>query len=120
MWLPSRRSRVSSVGENTARIPVPGDPAAERLATVELCLYVLDRARSSAVAAKIVDGLAAVGVVTTSQDGEPFDPARHEAGGTVETDDPALEGVVAATEIPGFSDRGCLLRAPVVLVYRVR
>jgi molecular chaperone GrpE len=92
----------------------------ERRTLVELCLYALDRARSTAVAARIEQTLAGIGVTAVRPDGEPFDPSRHEAGGTVPTDDPGLAGVVAETEVAGFADRGRPLRAPVVLVYQRR
>lgn len=90
---------------------------AERRALVELCLYALDRARSSGVAERIEQGLAEVGVCALRPDGERFDPSRHEAGGAAATDDHSLEGTVAETEIVGFRDRGELLRVPVVTVY---
>ncbi|PPK68002.1 nucleotide exchange factor GrpE [Actinokineospora auranticolor] len=89
----------------------------ERRSMVALCLYAHDRARSSGVAERIEEGLAAVGVVALRPDGERFDPAFHEAGGTVGTDDAALDGTVAETEVVGFSDRGVLLRPPIVTVY---
>ena len=57
-----------------------------------------------------------VGVTALRPDGDRFDPAVHEAGGTLPTDDPALDGVIAETEVPGFADRGTLLRAPIVTV----
>ncbi|HEV2779049.1 MAG TPA: nucleotide exchange factor GrpE [Actinophytocola sp.] len=90
---------------------------AERKSLVQLCLYALDRARSSGVAERIEEGLAAVGVTALRPDGQRFDPAQHEAGGTVPTEDEALDGVVAETEVVGFSDRGDVLRAPIVTVY---
>jgi molecular chaperone GrpE len=90
---------------------------AERKSLVALCLYALDRARSTGVAERIEEGLAAVGVQALRPDGQRFDPTYHEAGGTVATEDDALEGVVAETEVVGFSDRGELLRAPIVTVY---
>jgi molecular chaperone GrpE len=90
---------------------------AERKSLVQLCLYALDRARSSGVAERIEEGLATVGVLAVRPDGHRFDPADHEAGGTVITEDEALDGVVAETEVVGFSDRGQLLRAPIVTVY---
>lgn len=92
----------------------------ERRALVRLCLYALDRARSAGVAERIEEGLAAVGVTAVRPDGERFDPSRHEAGGTVPTDDPALDGVIAETEVVGFDDRGQQLRAPIVTVYTLR
>jgi hypothetical protein len=90
---------------------------AERKSLVALCLYALDRARSSGVAERIEEGLAAIGVVALRPDGQRFDPTYHEAGGTVATEDEALDGVVAETEVVGFSDRGQVLRAPIVTVY---
>ncbi|GGM76348.1 nucleotide exchange factor GrpE [Longimycelium tulufanense] len=92
----------------------------ERDELVRLCLYALDRARSAGVAERIEQGLARVGVMPIRPDGERFDPGRHEAGGTVPTDDPALNGVIAETELVGFADQGRLLRAPIVTVYTAR
>jgi molecular chaperone GrpE len=89
----------------------------ERKSLVQLCLYALDRARSTGVAERIEEGLAAVGVTALRPDGQRFDPTYHEAGGTMATEDDALDGVVAETEVIGFSDRGELLRAPIVTVY---
>jgi molecular chaperone GrpE len=89
----------------------------ERRSLVALCLYALDRARSAGVAERIEEGLAGVGVCAVRPDGVRFDPAHHEAGGTVATADESLDGLVAETEVVGFSDRGELLRAPIVTVY---
>ncbi|WP_374213175.1 nucleotide exchange factor GrpE [Crossiella sp. SN42] len=97
------------------------DPArGERKKLIQLCLYALDRARSAGVAERIVDGLAGVGVTPVRPDGERFDPAVHEAGGTQPTDDPALAGLVAETEVVGFLDHGQPVRPPVVTVYTLR
>jgi hypothetical protein len=93
---------------------------AERKALVELCLYALDRARSSGVAQRIEQGLHAAGVAPVRPDGQRFDPALHEAGGTVVTQDANLAGRVAETEVVGFTDHGRPLRAPVVIVYQQR
>ncbi|MCP3799430.1 nucleotide exchange factor GrpE [Allokutzneria sp. A3M-2-11 16] len=92
----------------------------ERRKLVQLCLYALDRARSAGVADRIEEGLAEVGVVAVRPDGERFDPAHHEAGGTLPTDDPDLDGLVAETEVVGFTDNGRWLRAPIVTVYTRR
>ncbi|WP_154697324.1 nucleotide exchange factor GrpE [Lentzea guizhouensis] len=92
---------------------------AERRALVQLCLYALDRA-SSGVVERIEEGLSSIGVVAMRVDGQRFDPAQHEAGGTVPTDDMSLLGLVAETEVPGFCDRGRVLRAPIVTVYTPR
>ena len=93
---------------------------ADRHALVELCLYALDRARSGGVAERLEQGLAGVGVAAVRPDGQRFDPAAHEAGAAVLTDDPALDGTVAETELVGFTDRDEQLRAPIVTVYRKR
>lgn len=90
---------------------------AERKTLVQLCLYALDRARSPGVVERLEEGLAGVGVTSLRPDGIRFDPAFHEAGGTVATTDEQLDGVVAETEVVGFSDRGEVLRAPIVTVY---
>jgi hypothetical protein len=90
---------------------------AERRSLVQLCLYALDRARSAGVVERLEEGLAGVGVDAIRPDGVRFDPTYHEAGGTVATVDETLDGVVAETEVVGFSDRGEVLRAPIVTVY---
>lgn len=93
---------------------------AERATLIELCVYAIDRARSAGVAERLSEGLGSVGVAALRPDGAVFDPTRHEAGGTVPTDDPALHGLIAETEVLGFADRHQLLRAPVVTVYQLR
>ncbi|GDY30863.1 hypothetical protein GTS_24960 [Gandjariella thermophila] len=111
---------VSAQGPARPTVPEQGNleaALADRDMLIRLCLYALDRARSAGVAERIERGLAQVGVTALRPDGEAFDPSRHEAGGTVPVDDPALDGVVAETEVVGFTDRGRLLRAPVVTVY---
>lgn len=90
---------------------------AERKSLVQLCLYALDRAKSAGVVERLEEGLAGVGVDAIRPDGARFDPAYHEAGGTVATTDETLDGVVAETEVVGFSDRGEVLRVPIVTVY---
>ncbi len=90
---------------------------AERKSLVQLCLYALDRAKSAGVVERLEEGLAGVGVDAIRPDGARFDPAFHEAGGTVATTDETLDGVVAETEVVGFSDRGEVLRVPIVTVY---
>jgi molecular chaperone GrpE len=120
-----RRTPRWETRRDTPDVPVspqvnPLDQAlVERAALVELCVYAFDRARSCGVAERLSAGLDGVGVVALRPDGERFDPARHEAGGTVTTEDPALDGRIATTELPGFLDRDRVLRAPVVTVYRL-
>lgn len=93
---------------------------AERRTLVQLCLYALDRARSTGVTERIEEALGTVGVTALRPDGDRFDPALHEAGGTVDTDNAELDGTVAETEVVGFSDRGTTLRVPIVTVYTVK
>ena len=93
---------------------------AERRALVQLCLYALDRARSPGVVERLEEGLAGIGVSALRPDGDVFDPAHHEAGGTQPTQDLTMDGVVAETEVVGFADRGRLLRAPIVIVYKAQ
>ena len=90
----------------------------ERTALIELCLYARDRVASAAAAERVDAGLAGLGITPLRPDGERFDPARHEAAATVPTEDPARHGTVAETEVPGYADRGALVRPPVVSVYR--
>lgn len=109
-------------GGDFAPDPVEQDPGleqvlAERRTLVQLCLYALDRARSPGVVERLEEGLAGVGVTAQRPDGIRFDPAFHEAGGTVTTADETLDGLVAETEVVGFADRGEVLRAPIVTVY---
>ncbi|ONI73474.1 nucleotide exchange factor GrpE [Actinosynnema sp. ALI-1.44] len=92
----------------------------ERDTLVQLCLYALDRARSPGVVERLEEGLSGIGVSAIRPDGDVFDPAQHEAGGTVPTQDVTMDGVVAETEVVGFADRGRLLRAPIVTVYKVK
>jgi molecular chaperone GrpE len=90
---------------------------AERRSLVQLCLYAIDRAKSPGVVERLEEGLASVGVAAIRPDGARFDPAHHEAGGTVATADETLDGVVAETEVVGFNDHGEILRVPIVTVY---
>ncbi|QRP46149.1 nucleotide exchange factor GrpE [Amycolatopsis sp. FDAARGOS 1241] len=104
-------------------VAAPGDlerALADREALIQLCLYALDRARSGGVVQRLEHGLAGIGVTALRPDGQRFDPALHEAGAAVATDDPALDGVVCETEVTGFADHDRLLRAPVVTVYAKR
>lgn len=123
-WFRGRSPRWETRRDQPGAVAPPqGDPLdqalAERAALIELCVYALDRARSCGVAERLRAGLDEVGVVAVRPDGERFDPACHEAGGTVTTEDPALDGRIASTELPGFLDHDRVLRAPVVTVYRL-
>lgn len=90
----------------------------ERGSLIELCLYARDRVNSPAAAERIDAGLTALGITPLRPDGEPFDPGQHEAAASIPTDDPGRHGRVAETEVPGYADRGMVVRPPVVSVYR--
>jgi hypothetical protein len=98
--------------------PETGRLGRERKTLVETCIYVRDRATSKAIADRLAWTLNEVGVVEDRPTGEAFDTARHEAGGTTPTGDRALSGTIAAVEISGYTDRGQIVRAPVVTVYQ--
>lgn len=93
---------------------------ADRAALVNSAVYVRDRVNSKAIADRIGATLRDVGVVTLIPTGVPFDPQHHEAGGHTPAPDPQSVGVIAAVEVPGYVDRGTMLRAPVVTVFRGR
>jgi hypothetical protein len=90
----------------------------DRASLVSTCIYLRDRVTSTALAGRLDDALAAVGVCPVDPTGERFDPTHHEAGGALATTDDTLVGTIAAVEAPGYSDRGVLLRPPVVTVYQ--
>lgn len=93
---------------------------ADRASLIRLCMYAMDRARSAGVVERLSEGLDAIGVSALRPDGVRFDPVYHEAGGTVGTDDPDLDGLIAETEVLGFADRDRILRRPIVTVHQLR
>ncbi len=92
----------------------------DRSNLVQICIYMRDRVTSTALASRLDQALAQVGVRTVEPTGERFDPSHHEAGGALPTTDEALVGTIATVEAPGYADRGALLRPPVVTVYQRR
>ncbi|THV26200.1 nucleotide exchange factor GrpE [Glycomyces paridis] len=116
----------SGPGAPSGPIPVQqlGEPAraaqaiADRTVLVETCIWMRDRATSPALAQHLDGTFARVGVSLVDATGQRFDPAVHEAGATVAASSPAEDGIIARTETPGYSDRGRLLRHPIVTVYR--
>ena len=100
------------------RAVTPAD--VERNSLVRTCIYLRDRLTSTALASRLDEALAQVGVRTVEPTGERFDPSHHEAGGALPTADEALVGTIATVEAPGYADRGVLLRPPVVTVYQRR
>ena len=100
--------------------PVVASGDQDRNNLVQTCIYVRDRVTSTALANRLDQALAQVGVRTVEPTGERFDPSHHEAGGALPTTDEALVGTIATVEAPGYADRGVLLRPPVVTVYQRR
>ncbi len=116
LWL--SRDNVGPVAEPTLTAPSRERPDGDRSTLVQACIYVRDRVTSKALADRLGWALQEAGVSTVAPAGARFDPGLHEAGGSVVTEDPAKAGTVAAVEMPGYVDRGVVLRAPVVTVYR--
>ncbi|GAA2320244.1 hypothetical protein GCM10009853_092970 [Glycomyces scopariae] len=90
----------------------------DRTVLVETCIWMRDRATSPALAQHLDGAFAKVGVNPVDATGQRFDPAVHEAGSTVAARGPADEGIIARTEQIGYTDRGRIVRHPIVTVYR--
>jgi hypothetical protein len=91
---------------------------AERARMVELLLYARDRVASPAVATRMDDNLAQLGIrLIVPQVGDRFDPQQHEASATVQTDNAALHGTIAEVELAGYLDGEQTVRHPIVTVY---
>lgn len=90
----------------------------ERAKMIDLLLYARDRVSSPAVAARMDDNLAQLGIqVLVPRVGDRFDPQQHEASATVHTDDPAQQGTIAELELAGYADGDRVVRHPVVTVF---
>lgn len=90
----------------------------DRNVLVEACIWMRDRATSPALAQHLDGAFSRVGVTPVDATGQRFDPAVHEAGGTIAAGSPAEDGIIARTEQIGYTDRGRLMRHPIVTVYR--
>jgi hypothetical protein len=106
-------------GATVPTSPAPA-PDPDRASLVQTCIYLRDRVTSTALATRLDQTLAQVGVRPVVPTGQRFDPSHHEAGGALPTADDKLVGTIAAVEAPGYADRGMLLRPPVVTVYQRR
>lgn len=123
---PAPQAPNPGTGANSGPIPTAqlAEPAlaaqtiADRAALVETCIWMRDRATSPALASQLDKTFQRVGVTAVDATGQRFDPSVHEAGSTVAAPGPAEDGIIARTETVGYSDRGRLLRHPVVTVYR--
>ena len=91
---------------------------ADRTVLVDACIWMRDRATSPALAQHLDGAFARVGVTQVDATGQRFDPSVHEAGSVIAAGSPAEDGIIARTETPGYTDRGRLLRHPIVTVYR--
>lgn len=90
----------------------------ERAKMIDLLLYARDRVASPAVAHRMDDNLAQLGIqVLVPQVGDRFDPRQHEASATVLTDDTDLQGTIAELELAGYADGDRVVRHPIVTVY---
>ncbi|WP_212754550.1 hypothetical protein [Nakamurella aerolata] len=116
VWAPSSVGAAAPDGQ--AGEPAAAGVESERRQLIELLIYAWDRARSPGVWERLTEGLASVGVSVERPDGQRFDPTRHEVGGVEVTDDDSKVDLIAETELAGFTDRGVVLRDPVVVVYR--
>jgi hypothetical protein len=92
--------------------------SADRTVLVDACIWMRDRATSPALAQHLDGAFARVGVTQVDATGQRFDPSVHEAGSVIAAGSPAEDGIIARTETPGYTDRGRLLRHPIVTVYR--
>ena len=90
----------------------------ERDKMIDILLYARDRVSSPAVAARMDDNLAELGIrVIVPRAGDRFDTKQHEASATVPTDDGDLHGTLAEVELAGYADGDRVVRHPVVTVY---
>ena len=92
---------------------VPYEPgtsidAADRATLIRACIYLRDRITSTALAQRLDQALAEVGVVTLNPVGEPFDPTWQEAAGVEATHDPAH---VEQYQDPPFVEQVAVVRA---------
>lgn len=118
LFVRRREDEVAAAPQDGADTAQLQQATAERAKLVETSIYVRDRATSKALADRIGWALQEIGVATVAPTGATFDPAHHEAGGAAPAPDNSKVGTIAAVEVPGYVDRGIVLRAPVVTVYR--
>lgn len=100
-------------------VPSLAELARDRKRLVEVCIKASDAVTSPGLRKELLDALAASGVVVVEIPAHtPFDPNLHKAADRRLTEHQELEGLVAETERPGFSDHGHRLRWPEVVVYQ--
>ena len=97
---------------------MPLRPCRTGRSSVEACIWMRDRATSPALAQHLDGAFTRVGVTGVDATGQRFDPAVHEAGGTVAAGSPAEDGIIARTEQVGTPTAVASLRHPIVTVYR--
>ncbi|WP_197034635.1 nucleotide exchange factor GrpE [Glycomyces sp. NRRL B-16210] len=115
---PEAPAAEAYVAPQAAEPAADAQAGADRTVLVDACIWMRDRATSPALAQHLDGAFARVGVSQVDATGQRFDPAVHEVGATVAAASPAEDGIIARTETPGYTDRGRLLRHPIVTVYR--
>ena len=128
-WVISRRAASGVPGDMAGPAAIapsqsgPADPALVTAATdrdglVRTIIEVRGQIQSVTLGDMLDRALATAGIQAVGADGELFDERRHRAVGTQATADRTLHDRIAATERPGYVDRGRLIRPPEVLVYQ--
>jgi GrpE len=117
---PDVMSNVRPVGSEES--VVDGDDALvwQRSTLVDTLIDVSDLTASSALRSKMQGALSAVGVAAFSPDGARFDARTHRAVEAEQTNDPSLDGCVAATMRCGYMDGDRMLREADVVVFSFR
>lgn len=105
-----------AVGPTTTAV----DPALvhQREVLIKAAIDSRDQVTSQALADGLGRALWEAGIMEVRAEGQRFDPRLHQAVHQVATADPNLEGVIAATERPGYTDNGRVIRLPEVVVHR--
>ncbi|MDL5158944.1 nucleotide exchange factor GrpE [Actinomycetospora termitidis] len=131
-WTPPPPPPARAVGPTPGPAPAPAPVAApppvlvpdrraaeERRRLVELCIDLSDRLadENAALAGRLHQGLAEVGVRVVEPDGSVFDRREHDALDVEPAPSPQQVRTVASTARAGFVDRGEVLRRPGVVVY---
>lgn len=92
--------------------------AQDRAVLIDACIELADLVPSDALRQRARDALRAAGVEPVeADDGAAFDPSRFHVTDRVPTADTSLHNRVAATERPGYLDRGRKIRSAEVHVY---
>jgi hypothetical protein len=121
----SDTSRTSATAVASANTPPSNGSrsTSERAELVSLCVELDDnlRVQSPALRSSIRQALGRAGVVAIEvQQGESFDPQRHQAYDAVATTRAELDNTIESTQSVGYSDHGRIVRLPTVSVFRAQ